>query len=95
MIAGITIHPKLFSVQKINKLVDKYGLESFQDIVSVGDVLISVDGIALVPVLDVIYSPRLKANSFQTFAFKMIINIRINNNLHHPSGGRRCFHNSW
>ena len=40
---GLKVHPKLFSVQRINKLVDKYGLESFKDVVAVGDTLISVD----------------------------------------------------
>jgi hypothetical protein len=49
---GLKVHPKTFSVQRINKLVDKFGLESFKDVVSIGDMLLSVDNRVLGPVID-------------------------------------------
>ncbi len=48
---GLKVHPKTFSVQRINKLIDKFGLESFKDVISVGDTLLSVDNRILAPVM--------------------------------------------
>ena len=41
---GLQINPKTFCVQRINRLIDKFGVERFTELVRIGDVVITADG---------------------------------------------------
>jgi hypothetical protein len=62
-------------VQRVNKILDKYGLESLNDVVSVGDVVLSVDGVQLVPVrievLSVVSSDFFAPEFNHAFSFEV------------------------
>ena len=41
---GLQINPKTFCVQRINRLIDKFGVERFTELVRIGDVVVTTDG---------------------------------------------------